>query len=493
MSSRRGPGSVRRLFGVGFACCLWLGCAGAAPRSDGPDRAPAAEASPAAGGEARLPEPERGAPAHVLLIGITGLTPDRLGPEGPFPRLSAMAAAGAVADGLVPAAPATPGVAHATLLTGRSPASHGLGGDHRLGPNGASAELVREASAVRGPTLWSAARGAGLLTAGVGWPTSVGAAADWLLPEIHPTRRGESWPALLEGVATPSLAAWIEESGAAAPEAGFPGPVRDRMLTEVACHVLTGEAAPRLLLLRWSQAWPQLARFGPDSEEARAAFAQVDRELARLMTCLAGSGALARSAFFVAGDGPVRPVHTRIQANVALEAAGLLVPAADGSIRRWEAVARAAGGSALVYADDEEAALLARRALAEAAEWSGAFRIVPAEELLALGADRRAWFGLEALPGHRFAEGLAERQLLLPARTRGAAGSFTPAEGFPHRTAFVAWGAGVRPALRIPEMRQIDVAPTVAYALGVVVPEAEGRALVGVVTPPSVAGGRGGR
>ena len=45
----------------------------------------------------------------------------------------------------------------------------------------------------------------------------------------------------------------------------------------------------------------------------------------------------------------------------------------------------------------------------------------------------------------------------------------------------VAWGAGIRPGVRVPSMSQIDVAPTVADLLGFELPGADGRPLVGIL------------
>lgn len=440
-----------------------------------------------------LPQPSGAAPRHVLLISVAGLTPAAYGPDGGMTQLAALARAGAAADGVSPVVPPVPAVVHATLVTGRLPAAHGVSGDHPLGPRGVEPQLQREAALLAVPALWDAARRAGLLTAAIGWPSSVGAPVDWLLPELQPARLGETWPDLLEGVATPALLERVREKGGAAPGTAFPGPARDRLLTELACEVLAGEGAPRLLLLRWSQTAPQLARHGPGTPEVAQAFAQADGELRRLAACLARTGRLERSAWFLVGDAPVRPVHTRIQPNVALEAAGLIVPAPGTStgIARWEALARANGASAFVYARDADSAVLARRALREAAAWSEAFRVVSAEEMLALGADRTAWFGLEARPGYAFGDGLAGGDLLRPSPVRGAAGGLTPARGAMHETGFVAWGAGVRPGLRVPHMSQLDVAPTVAQALGLFLPDPDGQARLDVLRTPPVAGSGG--
>jgi len=56
---------------------------------------------------------------------------------------------------------------------------------------------------------------------------------------------------------------------------------------------------------------------------------------------------------------------------------------------------------------------------------------------------------------------------------------------------FVAWGSGVRRGVRIPWLRQIDVAPTVALLLGVPLDEADGRAPLGALNLPAAQRTRG--
>jgi len=293
---------------------------------------------------------------------------------------------------------------------------------------------------------------------------------------VVPTRRGETWQGLLTRTATPALRAVVETR--AEPALGAPGPERDALFVDLACSALNTPPAPRLLLLRLSQTEPALRSGGPHGEPARAAFAQVDAELGRLVACLSNRKPF-DATLVVVGDRVLLPVHTTIQPNTALVAAGLA-----GGSEPWRAIARSNGGSAFVYAIDARSALLARRALEEQAERTRAFRIVGADEMIRLGVDPDAWFGLEAEPGFAFGDG-GRGPVLRRAPELAAAGQL----GAAAPPAFVAFGLGIRPALRIPLLHQIDVAPTLAALLGVELPGAEGRPLVGLLALPRVSGG----
>ena len=104
--------------------------------------------------------------------------------------------------------------------------------------------------------------------------------------------------------------------------------------------------------------------------------------------------------------------------------------------------------------------------------------------MLRLGADPDAWFGLEAAPGFALVDS-PRAPFQRPAVARSGAG-YLPGRP-PMDAGLVAFGAGLRQGVRIPEMEQADVAPTLLRLLGLELPEADGRALVGVLRPARVA------
>ena len=268
----------------------------------------------------------------------------------------------------------------------------------------------------------------------------------------------------------------LEAGGVGAPRPLAASAIEGRTLWQAVS--LAGAAAASF---DWpaSEGSPAAQAPAPGSRAAEAAIAGADAQIGRLVACLRRAGRLESSAIVVAGDHGALPVHTAIRPNVALAAVGLLTMNRDQAVG-WAALARSNGGSAFVYAQDDDDALLARRALEEAARETGVFRVVSAQEMLARGADPQAWFGLDAAPGWIFEDAVAGPRLG-PASQR-AAGGYAPGE--PRMaTGLVAWGAGFRPGVRVPELRQVDVAPTLALLLGVALDDAEGRALPGILQP----------
>lgn len=457
---------ARRLAAVA-ACAAGLSCASGAEHPVAPESLPTV-------GNAR--------PERLVVVSVHALTPDRyLGSDGgpAMPTVAALGAAGIAAEAVQAVFPPTSYPAHASLVTGLPPGRHGVAADRRLGPDGVEAERTDQAGAIAGTTLWKAVADAGGSVASLDWPTTGGAAIADLLPDLDAARRGASWPALMAKGTTPRVADLAHRAGSDSPASWLPGPERDAVLASVACGLLTTDPPPRLLLLRLTQTEAALDRAPPGSPAVRQAFASADAQIGRVLECLRAKNRLATTAIAVVGDHGVLPVHTAIRPNRVLADVGLLViEPNEQRLIRWDALARSNGGSAFVYAKTAELALDARRALEESASATGAFRVMSADEMLRDGADPQAWFGLEASPGYAFDDAFAG-SVIAPA-AQLAVGGYAP--GQPRMAAgFVAWGPGLRGPLRVPEMRQTDIAPTLARLLGVPLAGSEGRVLVGLL------------
>jgi len=437
-----------------------------------------------------------GRPDQVLLVSVAGLTPDLyLRSPTPMPILADLARAGVAAEFVESVVPAATYPVHTSLVTGRPPNDHGVPADRKLGDRGVRRARYSHASYVGGATLWQSAIDARIGVAALDWPATQGAAIPLLLPDVLPVRRGERWSDLLAETTTP----WLLELARSQPEelaaSGRPGAARDALLVDLVCKVVASQPPPGLILLRLSQTEPVLIAQGPYSEQAREAFARVDADLGHLLDCLEEAGSLPSAAIAVVGDRAVLPVHTAVRPNFVLAEAGLLSLEARGAVESWSAVVRSNGGSAFVYAREDRSAVGARSALELEAERSGAYRIVTADEMIRRDADSEAWFGLEARPGFVFDDS-AHGPLLRPATRRGAGGylEIRPQLG----PGFVIYGRGVRRNLQIPEIDQLDIAPTIAKLRGLELPGARGRAFVGVLhlpadpRPAGVVGGSGG-
>jgi len=427
-------------------------------------------------------------PERVVLISVAGMTPAAYRGDGMrslvMPTVAALGRSGAAADAVTPVTPSARYPAHATLVTGQRPAAHGIVADRLIGERGVRRARYWHASQLQAPTLWGIAGRDKLSVAALGWPTTVGASIPLLIPDLAPVSRGETWIDVIAGASTPALFSLISEKDRADPALADEGAARDALLSGLACRLLTSPQPPALTLLLLAQAAPAQAGYGPESEVESAALAKADAQIRRIVDCLSASGRSGDTALVIVGDRGVLPVHTLVAPNAILVESGLVVPSkrARDSIASWTALSRSNGGSAFIYAKSDGAAVKARRAFMAAAARTRAFRVVSAEQMLALGADSEAWFGLEAEPGFSFGNQIVPPLLQAGAR-RGVGGYLSGQPG--SEAGFVAWGRGIRQGVRVPHMRQTDVAPTIARLLGLDLGDVAGRPLIGILSLPA--------
>ena len=150
----------------------------------------------------------------LLLISIDGLRPadvrDARQRGLKLPNLQAFLHDGSHAHDVRGVMPTLTYPSHTTLLTGVTPAVHGIESNLTFDPlNTNQYGWDWYASDIRVPTLWDAARAAGMSTANVHWPVSVGAPVDWNLPQIWRTGSPDDRK-LLAALATPGLLPSLE-------------------------------------------------------------------------------------------------------------------------------------------------------------------------------------------------------------------------------------------------------------------------------------------
>ena len=130
-------------------------------------------------------EPETRPADHVVLISIDGLRPEfYLDPRWPAPMLRQLVARGAHAEGVQGVFPTVTYPSHTTIVTGVRPDRHGIHYNSPFEPDGQTGRWFWEESLIRVPALWDLTRKAGLQTAALGWPVTVGAPIDRNVPEV---------------------------------------------------------------------------------------------------------------------------------------------------------------------------------------------------------------------------------------------------------------------------------------------------------------------
>jgi predicted AlkP superfamily pyrophosphatase or phosphodiesterase len=414
---------------------------------------------------------------HVIVFSIDGLDPGvYLAPEAhglKVPTLRALRQRALYSSGLEAVFPSVTAPGHATLLTGTAPREHGITlnvhRDTELGWYWYADEL-------RGDTLLTAARAAGLRIAAIDWPTTIGAPADWLVPDVWRTgeydlrqmRRALSSPGLLDRVAASSPGFWgrLAEPGEA-----------DAAQLQVARHVLQVHR-PDLLLVHTDLVDSVRHEQGMYSAAAIAAIERTDTEIARLIAAARRAGTWERTTLFIVSDHGFADIQHLFRPQVLLRERGLVAVDPCGKITGRRARLVKSGAFAYVY--EEPGGATAEEITAVFAGSVGPGRplrrLYRAGEIAERGGDPAAMLALEASTGWGLDEaalGEAEVALERPAATHGYAPD-QPAM----RAAFLAVGPGIAPGRLAGTARLVDVAPTIAAAIGLSLPGARGRNLL---------------
>jgi len=408
---------------------------------------------------------------RLLLVSIDGLAPaaylDPAAAQAETPHLATLVRRGAFANGVSGVLPTITYPTHTTLVTGLPPRLHGILGNRIFDPLGRSNEAWHwYARELRVPTLHSAAYAAGLLVGAIGWPVTVGAELDALVPEIW--RSGSDHAAdleLLRALSSHGLLDEVEQ------RLGRPlsYPPTDADRTEVALHVLRTRK-PHLLLLHLTDYDRFQHLEGLGSEASRAALERSDHELGRLLDALAELGLDQETLLVVVSDHGFLPVERELRPNTLLREAGLVETDARGRVTSWKALFEAQGGTALLrLADSADRETLERvRALLETRATdpgSGLRAVLSAPEVGALGGDPEATpLALDARAGFTFAN--AARGDWSARTSDRATHGHAPVRP-EMEAALIAAGPGLARTGNLGTVPMARIAPTLARYLGV--------------------------
>jgi predicted AlkP superfamily pyrophosphatase or phosphodiesterase len=414
----------------------------------------------------------------LVVISIDGLRHDYLDDRAhALPNLRRLRDGGARARTVRSVWPSVTYPAHTTLVTGVTPARHGIISNVVFDPfEKNEAGWYWYASDIRVPALWDVATDAGIDVANATWPVTVGARIRWNLPQFWRAKNDED-EKLLAALSTPGLFA---EAARAAP---MPGEHRDDRARADAGLFLLKEKRAGLTFVYLTDLDNVQHEHGPMSKEAWTTLERIDGFVGEILA--AATASLPRFAVAIVSDHGFVPVDTAVRPNVALRAEGLLEAYArtkDGNteevLRDYQAVTWMAGGSAAIMGRRGRAEPTASRVKAlftklAADPKNKIAAVVDGERVEREGGFPGAIVVLQAGAGAYFSERF-DAPITAPTKYRGAHGH---SPDLPDMGAsLVLWGDGVKSA-DLGDVTMIDVAPTLAALLGISLPSAEGKPL----------------
>jgi predicted AlkP superfamily pyrophosphatase or phosphodiesterase len=445
-------------------------------------------AAPSGAVQLERAHPER-VHALLVLVSIDGLKPEAvLEAESrglKVPNLRALVKDGAYATGVDGVLPTLTYPSHMTLLTGASPARHGIVANTTFDPyNRNETGWYWYAEDVHAETLWDAATAAHLKTANIYWPTSVGAPIDDNLPQIW--RAGtEDDLKLQRALSTPGL-----EQALSASLGRYPGGMQET----VAEDETRAQFAIRLLETRH----PEFATFyftGLDTEQHRSGpFSAASNAVLERLDAVVGSirAAAEREApghttFCVVSDHGFAAVEHDVNLYTAFLNAGLFSVDEQHKITSWKAMPWPTGGtSAIMLADPRDAIVRAQVSalLSQLASdpVNGIDRVLTREEITARGGFPDAAFVVAFRIGYE--SGVSRDGPLVSGPGNLGMHGYLP-DRPEMRSAFFIVGPHIAAGLSLGEIDMRRIAPTLAHIMNLRLRDAELAALPIDDQPPA--------
>jgi predicted AlkP superfamily pyrophosphatase or phosphodiesterase len=290
----------------------------------------------------------------VLLISVDGMKPEAILEAQSHglkvPNLRAFMTDGAYANRVRGVLPTLTYPSHTTLLTGASPAKHGIIDNTTFDP------LLRNAQGwywyaedIKVPTLWDAADAAHLKTANVYWPVSVGASIAYNLPQIWRTGSDDDLK-LQRALSTPGL-----EQELAAELGRYPGGMEetvadDEIRARFAIRLLE-KKHPSFFTVYLTGLDTEEHASGPFSPKANETLERLDSVVGSLRAA-AEMAAPGRATICVVSDHGFAPIEHDVNLYAAFLDAGLFSVNKDNKVTAWKAMLWPAGGSAAVVLAD---------------------------------------------------------------------------------------------------------------------------------------------
>jgi predicted AlkP superfamily pyrophosphatase or phosphodiesterase len=411
----------------------------------------------------------------VLLVSIDGLRPDYLLQADQhglkIPHLRRMLAEGAYATGVHGVLPTVTYPSHATLVTGVSPARHGICANTTFDPEGRNYEgWYWYAADLKVPTLWDEARNAGLTTANMQWPVTTGAAIDFNVPQYWRAGTPDDHK-LLRLLSTPGLLELLERDTEALTDGADESIDGDQRRAKAAVRLLELKR-PGFMTVYLASLDNVEHEHGPFSSEANATLEQIDALIGRLRAAAGGLTVVS-----VVSDHGFLKVDKDVHLLTAFRQHGLLDADEAGHVKSWQATAWFSGGTAAIRINSqapsgtkERVGDLLEELLKDAN--SGLARVLSGDEVKRLGGCPEAAFLVELKPGFMF--GSETRGPLVKDSTlRGMHGYL--ADRSEMNSTFLIAGPGVPAGRTLGEIDMRDIAPTLAGILGIRLRAAEGR------------------
>jgi predicted AlkP superfamily pyrophosphatase or phosphodiesterase len=415
-------------------------------------------------------------PPAVILLSIDGLKPDYVTEADPhglkIPNLRRLMKEGAAASGVKGVTPTVTYPSHTTMITGVAPRVHGILNNSPFDPfQKNQSGWYWYAEDIQVATLWEIAGRAGLVTANIDWPVSVGAEVKYNIPQIWRAEVTQDHK-LLRALATKGLLDEAEKDCGVYP-AGYQYDLPDDVKRAKFIAWMIEKKRPQFMTAYFSSLDEAQHHTGPYTKTTFETLEGLDALIGQVR---AAAARVYQNQFVlcVVSDHGHIAADKETHLNAALQQASLLAVDDKQQLKSWRAYAWSGGCSAGIVLKDETArepvrALLQKLAANPA---SGIERIVEGDALKQLGGFPDAAFVVGLKPG--FSVGGSLTGEIFRGRKSGGTHGYLPEYRDIEAVFFIA-GAGIPANRPLGQIDMRDIAPTLAARLRLKLDKAEGR------------------
>ncbi|MEE6186818.1 alkaline phosphatase family protein [Niabella digestorum] len=389
---------------------------------------------------------------HVIMVSVDGLRPEfYLSNKWHAPNLKQLKKKGAFAEGVVSVFPSVTFPSHTTMVTGVSPAEHGIYYNAVFSYDSTNGGIYWNFKQIKKKTLWDVARKAGLKTAAIVWPVSAGAPVDYNIPDI-----GHMGNDVLEKYSYPSdFTATIKKEILGGVDKIDVGD--DIAVAKIGAWVIKN-AKPNLMTLHMFGLDHIEHANGREGEAVQRGLSKIDSSVGIIWNAVKEAGIEKNTLFLIVGDHGFYDTDISVRPNVILAKEGLIRDINKGD---WDARFHTMGGSAFLFVKNNDPKIIGKvRDLFDKLPDSDKkyFRIIDPMKMKQVKADPNAVFALSALNNASFAA--TEKGDFITQRKKGGVhGHFPDTKEI--QTGFIAVGKSVRSNANLKEMRLYDIAPIV--------------------------------
>ncbi|HKF06894.1 MAG TPA: alkaline phosphatase family protein [Candidatus Sulfotelmatobacter sp.] len=402
----------------------------------------------------------------VVVISLDGFPAYALDdPKLPIPTLRKLIRKGVVATSMRPVNPTVTWPNHTSIVTGVEPSEHqvlynGLLLRREAGAKPSIEPWRDKEQMVHAQTIYDAAYQAGLTTAQVDWVAIYRAKTiTWQFPELPDPDGVIERELISNGTVTAEQLRTFEASTQA---------WQDDIWTAAAEDILD-KHRPNLLLLHLLTLDDTNHEYGPMTNASLTAMAFLDAKVKQIIDALRRDGLSENATLIVVSDHGFRTYKRKIQPNVLLRQKGLISGGSDKP--KSDAWVMPEGGTAMVYVTDpsRRTELLPElRTIFTGME--GISAVYGTEEFGKLGlptpeqSDQAPDLLLAAEPGYMFTNE-SEGDFITNAAAGGTHGYLNTDSQM--QAIFIGCGSGIPKGIRLGEISNLDVAPTIAALLGI--------------------------